>query len=145
MYAVYHGQEGIKNIASRIHRLTTLMEIELRKCGFVQLNENYFDTLRILVADKKQAEHILQLAVEAGYNLRFIEDKYIGISLDETSTLEDIETILNVFTQIKGESVKAALLMIPLERYRFRIRLSFNARPHFFSILYFIRINLKQQ
>jgi glycine dehydrogenase len=110
MYAVYHGQEGIKNIASRIHRLTTLMEIELRKCGFVQLNENYFDTLRILVADKKQAEHILQLAVEAGYNLRFIEDKYIGISLDETSTLEDIETILNVFTQIKGESVKAGSL-----------------------------------
>ena len=110
MYAVYHGQEGIKNIASRVHRLTTLMEVELKKRGFAQLNENYFDTLRIQVADKKQAERILQLAVEVGYNLRFIEDKFIGISLDETSTLEDIETILNVFTQIKGEPVKAGSL-----------------------------------
>jgi glycine dehydrogenase len=107
MYAVYHGPEGIENIASRVHRLTTLMEVELKKRGFAQLNENYFDTLRIQVTDKKQAERILQFAVEAGYNLRFIEDKYIGISLDETSTLEDIETILNVFTQIKGEPVKA--------------------------------------
>jgi len=110
MYAVYHGQEGIKNIASRVHRLTALMDIELKKRGFTQLNENYFDTLRIQVADKKQSERILQLAVEAGYNLRFIEDKYIGISLDETSTLEDIEIILNVFTQIKGEPVKAGSL-----------------------------------
>jgi len=110
MYAVYHGQEGIKNIASRVHRLTTLMDVELKKRGFAQLNENYFDTLRIQVADKKHAERILQLSVEAGYNLRFIEDKYIGISLDETSTLEDIETILNVFTQIKGEPVKAGSL-----------------------------------
>jgi glycine dehydrogenase len=83
------------------------MEVELKKRGFAQLNENYFDTLRIHVTDKKQTERILQLAVEAGYNLRFIEDKYIGISLDETSTLEDIETILNVFTQIKGEPIKA--------------------------------------
>jgi glycine dehydrogenase len=110
MYAVYHGLEGIKNIASRVHRLTTLMEVELKKRGFAQLNENYFDTLRIQITDKKQTERILQLAVEAGYNLRFIEDKYIGISLDETSTLEDIETILNVFTQIKGEPVKAGSL-----------------------------------
>ncbi len=110
MYAVYHGEEGIKNIASRVHRLTMLMEVELKKRGFVQLNENYFDTLRIQVADKKHAERILQLAVKAGYNLRFIEDKYIGISLDETSTLEDIETILNAFTQIKGEPVKAGSL-----------------------------------
>jgi glycine dehydrogenase len=107
MYAVYHGPDGIKIIAERVHRLTTLMEVELKKRGFAQLNENYFDTLRIHVTDKKQTERILQLAVEAGYNLRFIEDKYIGISLDETSTLEDIETILNVFTQIKGEPIKA--------------------------------------
>lgn len=106
MYAVYHGPEGIKKIASRVHRLTTLMDAELKKRGFVQLNENYFDTLRIQVSDKKQSELILQLAAEAGYNLRFIEDKYIGISLDETSTLEDIETMLNVFAQIKGDPVK---------------------------------------
>jgi glycine dehydrogenase len=107
MYTVYHGPEGIKNIASRVHRLTTLMEYELKKIGFTQLNESYFDTLRIQVADKKQAERILQFAVEAGYNLRLIEDKYIGISLDETSALQDIGTILNVFAQIKESPIKS--------------------------------------
>ncbi len=110
MYAVYHGPEGIKDIASRVHRLAIILNTELRKRGFVQLNENYFDTLRIQLEDKKQAAHILQLAVEAGYNLRFIEDKYIGVSLDETSTLGDIETILNVFVSIKGDPVKPGSL-----------------------------------
>jgi glycine dehydrogenase len=110
MYAVYHGPEGIKTIASRVRRLTALMDAELKKRGFMQLNENYFDTLRIQTADKKQAERILQLALEEGYNLRFVEDKYIGISLDETSGLEDVETLLNVFSQIKGEPVDAGSL-----------------------------------
>jgi glycine dehydrogenase len=110
MYAVYHGPEGIKNIASHVHSLAALLETELRKHGFTQLNENYFDTLRIQAEDKKQADRILQLAVEAGYNLRFVEDKYIGISLDETSTVQDVETILNVFTQIKGDPAKSGSL-----------------------------------
>lgn len=105
MYAVYHGPEGIKKIAERVHRLAVLLDVELKKRGFSQLNEIYFDTLKIQVTDKKTAEQILQIAREAGYNLRFIEDVYIGISLDETSTLEDVEKLLNVFTHIKGEIV----------------------------------------
>jgi glycine dehydrogenase len=110
MYAVYHGPEGIKDIALHVHSLAVLLEIELKKCGFAQLNENYFDTLRIQAEDKKQADRILQLAVEAGYNLRFVEDKYIGISLDETSKVQDVETILNIFTRIKGYPVKSGSL-----------------------------------
>jgi glycine dehydrogenase len=106
MYAVYHGPDGIKNIATRIHRLTKLLDSELMKRGFSQLNEIYFDTLRIEIADRKRVEHILQLAAEAGYNFRYIEDKYICISLDETTTGNDIESIVNVFARVKGTPIK---------------------------------------
>jgi glycine dehydrogenase len=115
MYAVYHGPKGIHKIASRVHLLTKLLDEELKKCGFSQLNAVYFDTLRIEVENHKQAEYILQLAVEAGYNLRFVEGKCINISLDETSTLEDVEALLNVFANIKGDSVKTGSLAVPFE------------------------------
>ncbi len=110
MYAIYHGPKGIKNIASRVHRLTKLLDGELKKRGFLQLNNTFFDTLRIEVDNRKQAEHIIRRAVEVGYNLRFVEDKYIGISLDETSTIEDIEVLVNIFANIKGNSVEAGSL-----------------------------------
>ncbi|RPI06371.1 MAG: glycine dehydrogenase (aminomethyl-transferring) [Ignavibacteriae bacterium] len=113
MYAVYHGPDGIKSIATRIHRLAKLLDTELIKRGFVQLNEVYFDTLKIEITGTRQAEQILQLAVEAGYNLRFIEDKYIGISLDETTTSEDIEVLVNVFTRVKGAAVHKGSLNAP--------------------------------
>jgi len=105
MYAVYHGPDGIRIIATRIHRLTKTLETNLIKLGFTQLNDMFFDTLKIETSDKKQAELLLQRAVEAGYNLRFIEDKYIGISLDETTSFEDIETLINVFSLVKGASL----------------------------------------
>ena len=104
MYAVYHGPEGIKTIATRIHRLTKMLDTELVKIGFVQLNDMYFDTLKIETSDMKQSLQILQSAVEAGYNLRFIEDKYIGVSIDETTTFEDIETLVNVFSYIQDNT-----------------------------------------
>jgi len=113
MYAVYHGPEGIRAIATRIHRLTKLLDTELIKSGFVQLNEIYFDTLKIEITGKKQAAQILHLAVEAGYNLRFIEDKYIGVSLDETTSFEDIETLINVFTKVKGATLHKGSLNAP--------------------------------
>ena len=105
MYAVYHGPEGIKTIATRIHRLTKLLDSELIKLGFTQLNDKYFDTLKIETSDKKQSVHILQRAVEAGYNLRFIEDKYIGVSLDETTSFEDIEILVNIFSNGKDHTL----------------------------------------
>jgi glycine dehydrogenase len=105
MYAVYHGPDGIRTIATRIHSLTKMLDTNLIKLGFTQLNEMFFDTLKIETSDKKQAEHILQRAVEAGYNLRFIEDKYIGVSIDETTSIEDIETLIHVFSQVKGTAL----------------------------------------
>jgi glycine dehydrogenase len=113
MYAVYHGPDGIKTIATRIHRLTKLLDTELIKRGFVQLNEVYFDTLKLEITGKKQAAQIIQHAVEAGYNLRFIEDKYIGISFDETTSFEDVEALVNVFAKVKGAAVHKGSLNAP--------------------------------
>ncbi len=106
MYAVYHGPEGIKNIASRVHRLTKLLDGELMKLGYSQLNEIYFDTLRLELKDKKETQQIIKLAIEAGYNLRFVEDKFIYISLDETTEIADVEAIVNVFAKVKGSKEK---------------------------------------
>ena len=82
------------------------MDGELLKCGYAQLNELYFDTLRIETENKKQAVTIVELAREAGYNLRFVEDKYIGISFDETTTLEDVEAIVRIFGKVKTNPVR---------------------------------------
>ena len=105
-YAVYHGPDGIREIASRIHRFAKVMDGELLKCGFGQSNEMYFDTLRIETENKKQAVTIVELAREAGYNLRFVEDKYIGVSLDETTTLEDVEAVVRIFGKVKNNPLR---------------------------------------
>jgi glycine dehydrogenase len=104
MYAAYHGPEGIKQIASRVHRLTKLLDAELIKRGFVQLNDVFFDTLRIETANKKETVTLVYLASEAGYNVRFVEDRYIHISLDETTTVEDVEALVSAFTKLKSAS-----------------------------------------
>ncbi len=92
MYAVYHGPDGLKKIASRIHGLARILEKGLTDAGVKQLNKNYFDTLKIAAKDVK-AE---------GINFRHFEDGTIGISLDETTTLEDVNVILEVFKAKKA-------------------------------------------
>jgi glycine dehydrogenase len=115
MYAVYHGPEGIKDIASRIHRLTRLLEGELKNHGYAQQNDVYFDTLRVETKNREHAERILQRAREAGYNLRFIADKYIGISLDETTSIKDVEMLSDVFSDTTAASSKSISLKSLLE------------------------------
>lgn len=94
MYAVYHGPEGLKKIATRIHNLTQLLNGVLKAAGIIQVNEYFFDTLKIAVADKKTVEY---KAVERGLNFRYFADNHVGISLDETTTVKDVELILEVF------------------------------------------------
>jgi glycine dehydrogenase len=94
MYAVYHGPEGLKKIAGRIHGLASVLDSNLKANGFKQVNENYFDTLKIAVVDKKAIE---STATKHELNFRYFEDNHVGISIDETTSLKDIETILSVF------------------------------------------------
>jgi glycine dehydrogenase len=94
MYAVFHGPDGLKKIAGRIHALAQLLENGLKSLGIKQVNKNYFDTIKIEVADKKS---IQQKAEAAGLNFRYFAGNYVGVSINETTTLHDAENILKIF------------------------------------------------
>ena len=96
MYAVYHGPAGLKRIASRIHTLTTALATGLEKLGYSLGGEPYFDTLRVDVGDQAQA--ILARAAARQINLRLIDPVTLGLSLDETTTLQDIQDLLEIFS-----------------------------------------------
>ncbi|HEU5291298.1 MAG TPA: aminomethyl-transferring glycine dehydrogenase [Cyclobacteriaceae bacterium] len=103
MYGVYHGPEGLKKIAGRVHALAKTLESGLKSLGLTQVNEHYFDTLKIQVSNK---EAVQKEALKRGINFRYFADNYIGISVDETSTREDVQTILEIFSN--GKSVALA-------------------------------------
>ncbi|MDR2364408.1 MAG: aminomethyl-transferring glycine dehydrogenase [Zoogloeaceae bacterium] len=94
-YAVYHGPEGLRVIARRIHRLAALLEAGLREAGVRQSNPAYFDTLCLDAGDR--AEEICRAAREAGYNLR-LRGAQIGIAVNEKTTPEDVATLFHLFT-----------------------------------------------
>ncbi len=103
MYAVYHGAGGLKAIAVRVHSLAKVLENELAKLGYKQVNSLYFDTLKIQLNTFSQSmEEIRNAALAAGLNFRYIDRKHIGITLDETTRRSDIQAILNVFGKAAG-------------------------------------------
>jgi glycine dehydrogenase len=95
-YAMYHGPEGLRRIAERIHRLTAILKAGLAEHGLTADNEFYFDTLTFAVGDQQSA--IVERALAAGYNLRIHDDGRLGVSLDETTSREDVAALLAVFT-----------------------------------------------
>lgn len=96
MYAVYHGPEGLKNIAKRVAMLAQVLAESLRDMGFGIKHDAFFDTLRIETADPAI---IRKLAEDANINFRYFKDGTIGISLDETTTQQDILDIAFLFAQ----------------------------------------------
>ena len=108
MYAVYHGPEGIRAIATRVHGMTRALDQALQGLGFNQVNDNYFDTLRI-VTDAGQATAIRGHATAHGINFRYAGDTGIGISLDETATSTDLASILSIFAEVSGKKGTVAL------------------------------------
>lgn len=106
MYAVYHGAEGLKKIAGRIHGLAKSLDAGLKSLGFKQVNEDYFDTLKIVVADKNAIE---REALKREINFKYFADNHIGISLDETTTSEEVNRILEIFAAAENKkSVQAS-------------------------------------
>jgi glycine dehydrogenase len=96
MYAVYHGPEGLRRIAERVHGLAVVLAAGLRQLGFEVATEAYFDTILVRLT-KTQSESILIRANEAGINLRRHEDHSIGIALDEVSTEDEIRRLMEIF------------------------------------------------
>ena len=97
MYASWHGPDGLKKIASRIHSLTVTLSEKLSELGYLMDNKEYFDTLKIGLPQLVHSEYIKKLARERKLNFYFPEDKTIQISLDETTTINDVKDILEVF------------------------------------------------
>lgn len=95
-YTVYHGAEGIKAISQRIHAITTYINEILPIYGYSQENENFFDTLKVNLADGVSVESFRKLALEAEINFRYFESGQVGISFDETTDIEDVNTLIEL-------------------------------------------------
>jgi len=105
-YAVWHGPEGIRRIATRVHRLTAILAEGLRRLGCELEAESFFDTLVV----QCDAETVLRKAREAGLNLRPVDAGRVGISLDETSTRETLERLFAVFAGKAGHGLSLEAL-----------------------------------
>ncbi|WP_293912424.1 MULTISPECIES: aminomethyl-transferring glycine dehydrogenase [unclassified Sphingobacterium] len=123
-YAVYHGPQGIKNIASRINDLAQLLDHAIQSLGYTQLNKTYFDTVRFELGEHAGSLKAEALNNEMNFNYNGTEVK---ISIDETTTFEDIQTITKVFAKIIGKTLsdvdfdaaeKAIASSIPAELVR---------------------------
>jgi glycine cleavage system P protein (glycine dehydrogenase) len=99
MYAVFHGPKGLRAIGGRIHRLAQALEGALASLGYRQTNRAYFDTLRVEGAD---VENVRAAAEAVAINFRYFSDGAIGISLDETTSLDDATQIVKVFSAERG-------------------------------------------
>lgn len=97
MYAVYHGPEGLRSIAGEIHLMTARLRDALVRLGYTETNVNYFDTLHIQLPSSVSAEEIKQESLKRQYNFRYYSDGTIGISVDETTTTDDINTVIGIF------------------------------------------------
>ena len=97
-YAVYHGQEGIKNIAARIHGITTYLCKALCKLGYIQHNTSFFDTLHLTLPEHVTQSKLRTIALSKEVNLRYYENGEVGISIDEATDLKKINVLLSIFS-----------------------------------------------
>lgn len=97
-YAVYHGPEGLRRVASRIHALAKLAEAGLEKLGFRQRNAHYFDTLHIDAGSPEMQRRIREEAEKKEMNFRYFDDApFVGISFDQAKEPEDVADVIAVF------------------------------------------------
>lgn len=101
MYAVYHGPEGIKAIADKIYFLTNLLNSGISELGFKQVNNYFFDTLKVEL-DKNKLIILKKTAEENGINFRYFENA-VGISISEITEIEDIRIIISLFEKLNPE------------------------------------------
>lgn len=114
MYAVYHGPDGLKEIAENIHSLTFKLSIGLKQLGYQIGAESFFDTIWIKLGPDspvKTAKEIINTAESMGINLRTIDEQTLSISLDETTTETSVENLWQIFAagktlpDIKNENI----------------------------------------
>ena len=96
-YAVYHGPEGLKEIAGRIHSIAVWMSKQLTRLGYKQLNEVFFDTLRLQLPDHVSVPKLRTIALSKEINLRYFDNGEVGLSIDEATTVADANLLMTVF------------------------------------------------
>ncbi len=123
MYAVYHGPEGLKRIAERVHLATSTLATGLTRLGYDLGDNPYFDTLRVSLGNRAAAD-VIKAAEAREINLRLIDEHTIGISLDQTVNAGDLQDLLEIFNDGKtldfsiDELVAATSTSVPPEMAR---------------------------
>jgi glycine dehydrogenase len=105
MYAVYHGPHGLKTIALRVNRIAALLAAGVKQLGFTIVNDTFFDTLTIDTGARTAQVH--EFANAKRINLRRVSDTRVGVSIDETTTRDDLADLLAVFAQAAGGTAPA--------------------------------------
>ena len=100
-YALYHGKDGLIKIAQKVNYLTSTLKENLSDIGFESKNDSFFDTL--VIKTKSVTYEVHARARANKINLRIIDSESVGLSLDETSTLEDLKILLNIFSDSDKE------------------------------------------
>jgi len=114
MYAVYHGPEGLRSIATRVHDLTKTLAEGLARTGHSVHHTAFFDTLRIDLQDTTQ-ERVRERAEAHKINLRYYDDGSVGVALDQTVSAEDLDALFTVFGATNGQKLYAEDLAAELE------------------------------
>lgn len=99
MYAVYHGPKGLQNIASKVHSSAVTLAEALNSLGVYQTNAAYFDTISV----KADAQKVREVALKNEVNFCYVDENTISISLNETTSLKDIQLIVNIFAEAHGK------------------------------------------
>jgi glycine dehydrogenase len=104
MYAVYHGSDGLIAIARRIHSLASALQKAVERLGYRQENQAYFDTMRLRVPEGigETTVAVKAIAEREGLNFRYFDSGHIGIALDETTTLGDVQAVVGVLAEAAG-------------------------------------------
>ena len=105
MFAIYHGSEGIKAIAERVHSIATLLSDKIKDLGYDQVNKNFFDTIRIDLPRHVKREDIEWLSLDLEMNFRYFPNGQVGLSIDETTNIEDVNWIVEVFAKAANKPV----------------------------------------
>jgi glycine dehydrogenase len=98
MYSVFHGPKGLKYIANKVHASTATLANELKKLGYEQTNNAFFDTIVV----KADAKKVNELALQNEINFYYIDDTSVSISLNETTSISDLNKIISIFAAANG-------------------------------------------
>lgn len=103
MYAVYHGPDGISGIAQQVHLSAVALAAELKKLGYTIENDSYFDTIKVKLPSGVSEGMIHNLAIGVHMNFRYVDNCCVCISLDQTTDVSDINTIIDIFAKVAAK------------------------------------------